>query len=77
MPPDIKTKSEADRLREELETPSLDYTMEPEGSSFDENKWQRQQFKANRLRHVETELVKAAGKMRRASLGPYNRSFER
>ena len=77
MHPDIKTKSEAERLRKELETASPAYTMEPDGVSLDESEWRRQQFKANRLRYVETELIRAAGKMRRDSLGPYNRSFGR
>ena len=77
MPPDIKTKSEADRLRKELATASPAYTMEPDGISLDESEWRRQQFKANRLRHVETELVRASSKMRRDSVRPYNRSFER
>lgn len=74
---DIKTKREADLLRKELEGAAPAYTMEPDGIALDESEWRRQQFKANRLRHVETELVRAAGKMRRASLGPYNRAFGR
>ena len=77
MHTDIKTKSEAERLRKELASASPAYTMEPDGVSLDESEWRRQQFKANRLRYVETELVRAAGKMRRDSLGPYNRSFGR
>ncbi|MEM9055624.1 MAG: hypothetical protein AAGB16_09890, partial [Pseudomonadota bacterium] len=60
MYPDIKTKSEAERLRNELATASPAYTMEPDGVSLDESEWRRQQFMANRLRHVETELVRAA-----------------
>jgi hypothetical protein len=75
--PDIKTRAEADRLRRELETAEPAYTMEPDGISIREAEWTRQQFKANRLRHVETRLIRSAAQLRRDSAAPFQRNFER
>lgn len=76
-PPDIATRSEADRLRDELCKAAPAYTLEPDGISLDVAAHARERFKANRLRHVETRLVRAASQMRRDSMHPYQRSFER
>ena len=76
MPPDIKTKFEADRLRAELSHAAPAYTMEPDGLSIDERNWRLQQYKANRLRHVGTALVRKASAFRRDTREPFNRSFE-
>ncbi len=75
--PDIATRKEADRLRDEIKVAEPAYTMEPGGVCLDERSWRLQQFKANRLFLVETRLIRAASKMRRDSMQPYQRSFER
>ena len=75
--PDISTRKEADQLRAELKTAEPAYRMEPTGPAIDEEAVRRQQFKANRMRDIETRLHHSSARFRKDSRHPFNRDYTR